>query len=210
MSNVSSRVQQIDPHTLAELVDAEAEHLGAREMLTSRKASRLREKWCAAKFGMGYAKTFAPCLIDIADLDEQREFDFHLVSGESRLPFQLAEVQSPGRRRGVEFRELDPRAVASYWRSQPPLSGSAAIHHIRESVQAKVDKRYAEPKKLNVLLYMNLDIASLNWSAVSEALGTPASAFSSVWLLADHAFTCAYGGEQWPPSRGWHSLVRES
>lgn len=194
-----------EPQALLSSVEREAEAVGAKAMLTSHRHSRLREKWCAAKFGCAYGKSFAPCSIEIEEQDEQREYDFHFHTKGVRLPFQIAEVLTPGRQRGNEYGSQAPAEIAAKYRGAPVLSSSEAIEELRKSLEKKVARRYAGAEDLSVLLYVNLDAASLKWSEAQAALELSASQFASVRLLSENAFTCIRGGSLWPPSGGWHA-----
>jgi hypothetical protein len=194
------------PQALLSAVQREAELVGPQAMLTENRHMRLREKWCAAMFGFAYSESFAPCQIEIEDKDEQREYDFHLQTNGDRLPFQIAEVITPGRKRSDEYRAHRPSEVAAKYRASTPMSADEAAQELRRSLDKKVKRRYSGAKDLSVLLYVNLDAVSLEWNMAQEALAASAPEFASVWLLAEHAFTCVYGGVLWPPSRGWHAI----
>ena len=65
---------------------------------------RPREMWCAGRFGTGFANNYdEACKIDIEEKDEQRDYDFRLLTAGASLDFQLVEVLEHDRRRGDEY-----------------------------------------------------------------------------------------------------------
>ena len=191
------------PLQLSAYVEAQASQVGTLAFLTERRHSRLKEMWCAARFGQGYALRYAPCNVEIEEFDEQREYDFHLHALGQRLPFQIAEVLNAGRKRGDEYRSQSIEAVAELHNASQPLDQHFAIARIRDELGAKVRKQYAGASDLHILLYINLHVQSLPWLELQIDLQTTAQTFASVWLLTQDFFSCVHGGNFWQPTNGW-------
>ena len=193
------------PSELDAYVLEKAAAVGPNAYVTQSKHGRLREMWCAAKFGVGYLAHVGPCAIDIAETDEQREFDFHFVVEGLRLPFQLAEVPDAGRRRGDEYRTQSVEQVADSQKRLPAQGASYAAKCIRETLVAKAN-HYVRAESLHILLYLNLKATSVTWPVLAVRLERVAKRFASVWLLGGKEFCCIYGGSNWPVIEGWKPL----
>lgn len=159
--------------------------------------------WCAAKFGLAYESKYSECEIDIEESDEQRDYDFHLIISEARLPFQLAEVLDHARRRDDEYRKNSVEQIRKRLDVFDARYTEDAISQIRKQLQKKVDKRYANSETLNLLLYLNLKVFDLPWNDIKAATDDLVETFSSVWLITDQFASCLYAGNRWPPIEGW-------
>ncbi len=188
----------------------QAQAIGTRVFLTRPEYQRLREMWCAARFGVGYLNHFGACAIHIDTKNEQREFDFHFSVAGERLPFQIAEVLDTGRRRGDEYRDRSDEQVAELHNQRPAQDDSYAARRVREELQAKLNKRYAGAESLHLLLYINLKASSVSWASLAEPAEHEARAFGSVWLVAQDVFCCIHGGLLWPELTGWRAVENAS
>ena len=197
---------QFTPQQLEAYVEAHADKVGTRAYLTERKHNRLREMWCAARFGVGYTTNFGDCFVEIEEADEQREYDFHLLVGALRMPFQVTEVLDTGRRRGNEYREHSEDEVAQRLSLIPRRDSTYAAQRVVEELQSKASKRYAGAQQLHMLLYLNLSASSVPWASLAGPAENEARAFASVWLLAQDVFCCIWGGQQWPGLIGWRAV----
>ena len=191
------------PLQLSAYVEAQASQVGTVAYLTERRHSRLKEMWCAAQFGQGYSLRYETCSVEIEEVDEQREYDFHLHALGRRLPFQSAEVLSEGRKRGDEYRSQSVEKVAEILNASQSLDEQVAISRIHEELEAKVRKRYAGASALHILLYINLPVQALPWFELQIGLQSTAQTFASVWLLTQGFFSCVHGGDFWQPTDGW-------
>ena len=114
--------------------------------------------WCASRFGVGYLHNFGPCEIDIAEANEQREFDFHLLERNDRLPFQLAEVLEKDRRRGDEYRDRTVEQVNELHNERPakddgyrPERASVSLHsYTIESMEHQTPMKYHVQEHLHL------------------------------------------------------------
>jgi hypothetical protein len=70
--------------------------------------SSLREMWCAAHFGAAVDQNLMAARILIDEIDSQDDVDFELLLTGSQLPFQVAEVMEPDRRRSSEYKDFKP------------------------------------------------------------------------------------------------------
>lgn len=197
------------PSGLLDVVETEKASSGPRAFITAR-SNRPREKWSAAKFSAGFSKHVQPCQVDIAIDDEQREYDFHLLTETDRFPFQVTEVLTRGRKRGDEYKVHTAAQLARRLNEQDELEPTEAIARIREEMQSKIRKYRDGAKDLHLLVYVNLRSSGVVWSDVQDATADVASGFASVWLHSDTALTCLYGGGRWPETQGWWSIPSKS
>ena len=108
-----------------------------KDFFNSPGHKKTQELWCAAQFGRAFSANISSCFLLIADHDEQTDADFHLMLAGISHPFQITEVQIPGRRRGDEYKNQELKgATLEHWDSateQGPV-------WIRESIQKKYDR----------------------------------------------------------------------
>lgn len=198
------------PRELEAIVEARAQELGTAAYLTNRRHQRLREMWCAARFGTGYSRHFSACTLEVEPEDEQRDYDFHLHIPEGRLPFQITEVLDEGRRRGDEYRTTSKDEVAKLLDQRPWQSDMYASQRVCEELQSKIAKRYAEPETLHMLLYLNLKASSVSWASLAGPAENQARVFASVWLVTQDLFCCIHSGKVWSGLVGWRGIEGES
>lgn len=194
------------PTGLATLVDARVGSVGTRAFLREAAHQRLREMWCAARFGAGYTKNVEVCEIDIADKDERREFDFHLCEKADCLPFQIAEVLDEGRRRGDEYKSNEFKQVADLHRARPWQDASYAIRRVGEVLQSKLTRYKSGSSTLHMLLYINLKASAVTWASLANGAERQAASFASVWLVTPGDFCCIHGGSRWHGLVGWKKV----
>jgi hypothetical protein len=194
------------PEELHAEVEARAGELGSVAFVAEGRYKRLREMWCASRFCMGYEKHFEPCSLEIGAEDEQREFDFHLIAEDVRLPFQIAEVMESDRRRCDEYRGKTQEHVDAIVNLRPSHSAAYAARRVADVLSTKKAKRYAASESLHVLLYLNLNVTSIPWATLASAAEPHAKAFASVWVESQHLFCCLYGGNRWSGAIGWKPI----
>ncbi|GAC1389675.1 MAG: hypothetical protein NVSMB34_01560 [Variovorax sp.] len=165
--------------------------------------ARLREMWCAAHFVGAVDQNLVASQVAIDEVDSQDDVDFELLAGGDRLPFQVAEVIEPGRRRSTEYKDFKPGATRlEDW----SLGTQMGPSWIREAIEAKLQKNYSRTSALNLLLYLNfpayeqqyLDIRSECWAVLGR--------FASVWLLNGNAFACLQPSPALPSVEGWMKI----
>jgi hypothetical protein len=97
------------PRALLESTEAAFDGLPPAQLFNNPKYQKLRETWCAAMFGLGYSKNVVLCEVAVNDSRERQDIDLYLRAGSDTWGFQLAEVLSPERRRGAEYKNNDVR-----------------------------------------------------------------------------------------------------
>lgn len=189
--------------SLAEYVEERAVALGTPAFVTGSSSQRLREMWCAAKFGLGYERNVAPCEIDIEELNEQREYDFHLCTDGERLPFQVAEVLDEGRRRGDEYRDRTSDEVNQLHNQRSWKDRGYAGRRVIEELHSKHKTYRSGARTIHMLLYINIKAASVPWASIANAAESESKNFASVWLVTQELICCIHGGDRWVGQVGW-------
>jgi hypothetical protein len=191
------------PHELWRSAEVEAKKLDIAEFVSRTAHKRLREKWCAARFGMGYAANIGPCEVEIEDHDDQERYDFKLRAKERLWLFQIAEVLRNGRRRHDEYRSLTTDEIEE--RNHDQIDDAAK--HIKETIKKKTSKyKPHERTDMHLLLYVNLNARGVSWVGLALAVENEVGAFASVWAMTHDLFCCLHGGNHWPGHMGWKPI----
>lgn len=203
---VSSQMPKYQALALHERVEANIGALESRAFLTRPEHKRLREMWCASRLLTGYSGIYAAAEVAIEDVDEQREYDFYLVIENEWLPFQIVEVLDAGRRRGDEYREMSRAQVEKHHRNRGLEGVEYGMTRVREELQKKIDKNYANADQLHILLYLNVNVAGFEWGALRDASAQATTTFSSIWAVTQDIFCCVYGGDRWNDQEAWRPI----
>lgn len=196
------------PYTPAELLAkfrATRSAVRADVFFSAPKHKKDQELWCAAHFASGLSLVGGPYTVWISDRDEQTDTDFELEAGGNRLAFQVTEVQTPGRRRGDEYRH---RAVGSWTEEDWTPGSESGPRWIRDAIEKKA-KRYSQSESLNLLVYLNFPAWDQQYVDVAREAAGPASAFQSVWLLNGNALCHVKAHPSLPSIGGW-LMISES
>ncbi len=176
------------------------EEVDPREFFTRPKHKKTQEFWCAAHFGRHYAHGVGPCHIRIEDHDEQTDADFEFEAAGGVHPFQITEVQEPGRRRGDEYkREPMDGAKLEDW-SEGTANGP---RWIRDAIHKKLNRYGGRVSHLNLLVYLNFPAYDQKYIDIRAACAEQASPFASVWLLNGNAAACIWSQTALRGPEGW-------
>ncbi len=169
------------------------------EFFSKPKYKKLQELWCTAHFGCGLEILVRPCTLFVSDRDEQLDADFELELDGTRHPFQITEVQTPGRRRGDEYKGRS----AGSWRDEDWTLGTK---HGSEWIKAAIEKKarhYASTKDLHLLVYLNFPAWDQQYEELTKHTGQVVSAFASVWLLNGNSLCSVKPCPTLPTVEGW-------
>jgi len=171
-----------------------------REFFTRPQHKKTQEFWCAAHFGRHYAHGLGPCYIHIEDHDEQSDADFGFEAAAGVHPFQITEVQAPGRRRGDEYKkEASTKATLEDW-SHGTENGP---RWIREAIEKKLNRYGGRVSHLNLLVYLNFPAYDQQYHDIREKCAAVSSPFASVWLLNGNAAACIWSQTTLSGPQGW-------
>mgnify|MGYP007073181831 FL=1 len=199
------------PTELDAVVQARMATLSSKELLSERIHKRLLEMWCASRFALGYAQHFGPCRIEIEDVDEQRDFDFHQLLGDDRrLPFQITEVKDKNWARGWEYKNLSLGEIERRQQENGAMSEDTALCRFREQLLSKANDKYANAKSLSILLYANIHVFGIRWEKIQVHLNDLAEQFSSVWVITENLITCIFGDELTNGEPGWRPILDDA
>jgi hypothetical protein len=179
------------------LIETESEHdaIPKVDLFNKRLHSRKLEAWCAAKFGIGYCNHIEKCSIEIEEIDEQREYDFKLHVNSRIELIQLVEVMDSDRKRGLEYRQEDPKQISARLNQGDGYTNLYGLTRIRDVLSKKVEKHYAESNELIVLLYLNMMAKQVEHEVLKESLSDLTENFKEVWLISDKHIGCLDGHE---------------
>jgi hypothetical protein len=160
---------------------------------------RTQELWCAAHFANAYDQYLSPCMVVIDESTTNTDSDFDLETAGKVFPFQLAEVQEPGRRRGAEYKQPE------HLRPIHDSSRGSALgpQWVRHGIEKKVAKRYANAQTLNLLMYLNFPAWEQQYHDIRRACAEPARSFGSVWLLNGNTMCVIHANPELPAFEGW-------
>lgn len=195
------------PIDLATFVEARMSEQNDVDVLTNRENKRLLEMWCAARFGLGYSQNVRPCRIQVEEIDEQREFDFHQVIPKDELrPFQTTEIKDSEWHRSWEYKNLSRSEIEERQRKKGWMSEGEAVDCFRKGLQSKLATYYSGSSELNVLLYANIHVPGLCWNVLECGLKDISPQFSSVWVVSENMIACVFGIEMDDGFVGWHRI----
>jgi hypothetical protein len=161
---------------------------------------RTQELWCAAHFGRAYDRFLAPCSIWLDDSTTYTDTDFELEIAEGRFPFQVTEVQQPGRRRGDEYRQPEHLRPGH---DDLSVGSQLGPQWVREGIEKKIAKNYADVRGLNLLAYLNFPASEQQYIELRSVCETAASHFGSVWLLNGNTMCVIHPNAALANFEGW-------
>jgi hypothetical protein len=194
-----------EPKALEERFEREAAGLSDGELLLKPQHGRLREMWCAARFGIGFADWMTPCQIDIEDVDEQRHYDFHLITQSARYPFQIVEALDEGRKRGDEYKNNTKEELEQIIRARPMRDSAYAARRVAEELKKKLEK-YGPAPDLHMLVYVNVNASAVAWATLRNASEDLCKMFASVWAVTENMMCCIWGGTHWTGLVTWRQI----
>jgi hypothetical protein len=172
----------IAPAEMLAQAESEMEGIPNEYLFNDPAHQKLKERWCAGMFGVGYGKHVATCQVAVNEDRYREDVDFFLRAREANWEFQLAEVQEPGRRRGHEYRQIakDGPRLFPY---EPSRGRQEGPQWLADAAQKKASKRYASSRTLNLLLYANFQAGELQHSDIVASLSRYQVQFASLWVV---------------------------
>lgn len=173
---------RLEPEKAYALFLEKREPISDEEFFNDPAHQWLRDLWVGAHFGRAYDQFIGCCTVEF-DWAKAHEWDFVLHTEAQPEPFQTTEALEPGRRRGLEYKQIEsgerPRTTLESW-EPGTRHGSEWINC---AIGRKKNKNYAGAENLNLLVYANFPAYQLELSAVKVACRELASAFLSVWVI---------------------------
>lgn len=194
-----------EPQALGQLVEERAAALSHAELFLRPQHGRLREMWCASRFGLGFGDWVTPCQIEIEENDEQQQHDFHVLTKAARYPFQLVEAMDEGRKRGDEYKNNSKAELEQIFRERPLQNAEYAGKRAAEELQKKL-KKYGPSPDLHILVYLNLNAAAVNWAILRNSAEALSKNFASVWAITGDMICCIWGGNHWAGLVTWRRI----
>jgi hypothetical protein len=190
------------PHDLKKLVDDEIQFIPSKDLFNKPQYYKLREKWCAAAFGIGYEKYVKPCSVGINDTSQSVEADFFLRTEDITYPFQITEVLEKGRKRGDEYKKYKSGEIIPCNWEKP----KERISSIKEVIERKVKKYYSGASKLNLLIYVNIFSSDLEYEDILESVILMKDRFYSIWLISNSRICSLFSKPDVGQIIGWREI----
>jgi len=196
-----------DPRELLVETERTMEGIPSEELFNDAAYQKLRERWCAAMFGIGYSKHVTSCEVAVNESRYREDVDFFVRIADVDWGFQLAEVLRSDRRRGEEYRKLmDGGTHLSPY--QPGRGSHEGPDWLAKIVDKKIAKRYASSNSLNLLLYANFEAAGLEYSNIQMRLAEYSPQFGSLWIITSLHVCSVFSTPSLGAVPGW-GVVRD-
>jgi hypothetical protein len=181
----------VSPAELMKWHDENAALLSSAAYIRSPQHQRLKEVWCAARFGIGYERHVRrPCLLHVSDV-QSSDTDFIFRVDGNEFPFQTTIADAPERKMVDDYRPTKD--------GSPHLMPYEAERHRLESpswielaIDRKIAKHYAGAASLNLLVYANLSTALRDYDAIRNAVRKDQQIFNSVWVMTNYQLCSVY------------------
>jgi hypothetical protein len=140
------------------------------------------------------------CHILIEDHDEQSDADFKLEAAGTIHPFQITEIQAPGRRRGDEYKQ-EPliKVTVEDWTD----GTENGARWTRDAIEKKLNRYGGQVSNLNLLVYLNFPAYDQKYYDIRETCADVCLPFASVWLLNGNATACVWSQSTLSGPEGW-------
>jgi hypothetical protein len=175
-------VSYFDPAVMLDLAENEMELIPHEQLFNRPQYQKLTERWCAGMFGVGYSRYVSPCEVAVNETSFREDVDIYLRSATQVWEFQLAEVQLPSRRRGLEYKQLTSGA-ASTTEYTPERGRIEGPQWLANGVRKKMKKNYSKSAQMNLLLYANFAVQGLEHSTLVQELSCFSKDFASLWIV---------------------------
>lgn len=197
-----------EPVALLASTEQELESTAFVKLFNDSHYQKLTERWCAALFGLGYSQFVAPCKVAVNEGRYREDVDLYLRAAEHDWEFQLAEVQAPVRRRGLEYKQFARGTVrTTAYDAERGRRGRRGRREgpgwLAEGVERKKAKRYASSHALHLLLYANFPARDLQYTDVVAALAGFVDDFASLWVVTSLHLCSVFSSAGLGEVKGW-------
>ena len=196
-----TRLNWNTPGALLREVDTEMFPIDAERLFNDPKYKILGEKWCAAKFGVGYSEFFSPCEIAI-NSEQDSHMDFFVRTSGHEYAFQLVEALEPGRLRGNEYKQFAAGTITSL-PYEPERGHVEGAQWIAEQIGKKAAMKYSGSDRLNILVYANFSARELKFRNVVEAVAKYQKSFASIWVVDEVSLASIFVANDLGYIEGW-------
>ena len=197
------------PQDLRASVDTEIAAHPAGELFLNPSLQPLRDKWAAARFGLGYEQFVSPCEISVNASSDRKDVDFLLRAHGRIFCFQTAETMEPGRKRSDEYRIVRAQGVLTKL-VDPEIGRKFGPNWIANTIQRKVAKNYAGAESLELLVYANFMGRDLTYEGCREAASPFQRSFASIWVVADYFLGSLFSRPDIGEMYGWGKFLEHA
>jgi hypothetical protein len=199
---MKSLITFTSPELVLESAEREMALIPNDRLFNDAQHQKLRERWCAGIFGVGYAKFVAPCTVAVNDIPVREDIDIFLTAKGREWGFQLAEVQEPGRKRGLEYKEFAQEKIRSIPYG-PERGWQEGPEWLADGVRKKKEKLYSDSKSMHLLLYANFPARELEHSDLLMKLQPFRADFASLWIVTSMHLCSIFSSPELGEVGGW-------
>jgi hypothetical protein len=199
---MKSRIIYSDPREILGGAETEMEPIPNEELFNSPQYQKLKERWCAGMFGVGYSMFVGQCEVAVNASSYREDVDIFLRAKDREWEFQLAEVQEPGRQRGREYAQFADGKVRTL-PYEPERGRIEGPKWLAEGVRKKKEKNYSGSKDMQLLLYANFPAQELEHSEIIKALEQFKSDFASIWVVTSMHVCSIFSPQELGQINGW-------
>jgi hypothetical protein len=181
--------------------------ISSEELFNAPEHQKLRERWCAAMFGIGYSTHATACQVAVNEDRYREDVDFFVRAADLEWTFQLTEVQQPDRRRGQEYREMADGGI-HLLPYRPSRGSQEGPDWLASAVDRKAAKHYAASDAMNLVVYANFDAAGLEFSILQARLAKYSSHFASLWIVTSLHLCSVFSTSSLGSIAGW-GVIRD-
>lgn len=200
-------VKYVDPAVMRDEAEKEMQAVPGERLFNDPQYQKLKERWCAGMFGVGYSKYVQPCEVAINDGAYRADVDFFARAAGKEWGFQLAEVQEPARRRGFEYKQLAAGTMRTF-PYEPERGTQEGTRWLADGARRKKEKNYAGSADLHLLLYANFSAQGLTHSALVTDLLPFSTDFASLWVVTSLALCSIFSRPDLGEIRGGWGEIR--
>ena len=199
------KITYVEPAVMLSVAEKEMDAIPSEQLFNDSQYQKLKERWCAGMFGLGYSTAVSPCVVAVNEAPDRMDVDIYLRSANRDWEFQLAEAQDPDRKRGLEYKQLATGAVKTigYRPERGKLEGPIWLAN---GVQRKKDKNYSNSSMMNLLLYANFTANKIDHSTLVQQLSSFSTDFASLWILTNLCFCSIFSFTALGQTGGWSTI----
>ena len=194
-----------DPVDMLRQAEQEMDRIPSADLFNDPSYQKLTERWCAGMFGAGYAKLITPCEVAVNQSRYREDVDVFMRTAKHVWEFQLAEAQKPGRKRGLEFKQLEAGEVSTI-EQDPELGHLEGANWLAASIEKKKSKRYASSQQLHLLVYANFPAQGLLYGNLVDRLKSYQEDFASLWIFTSLHLCSVFSTKELGMLTGWGKI----
>lgn len=174
-----------DPGVMLRQALAEMKSVGSVDLFNSsdQRMQKIQERWCTAKFGLGYKTHIQQCEVAVNDTTSQLFADFFVRTKTGDYGFQIVEAGIPDRRRGKEYKLASEMTEGEEF--SPDWEVASGADWVGKAIAKKCSKKYGAGVRLLVYANFWTDSTLVEYEKFCEASAPYHSDFESMWIVSN-------------------------